>query len=86
MNTYIQGISINTGLNIIQELGLPTGFKIGDIKSTKKFPDEAVVAMIRRISKNTRALTGILQQGASYPFAYSSGEITYFWIPVQYTF
>jgi hypothetical protein len=42
--------------------------------------------MIRRISKNTRALTGILQQGASYPFAYSSGEITYFWIPVQYTF
>jgi hypothetical protein len=86
MNDYIQGIGTTSGFNIIKELNLPTGFRIGDLKTSKKFSDDNVIDLVKRIVSNTKSLNGILQQGASYEYAYNSNGITYYWIPVQYTF
>lgn len=61
-------------------------FVIGDILSKRKMSDEKVKIFTDRLLENSRQLSRVRKKGDNYEFSYTSGGVTYYWIPIEWTF
>ncbi|MCB0517963.1 MAG: hypothetical protein H6577_09275 [Lewinellaceae bacterium] len=82
LRQIMQGVA-KEGLRIGDDLD---NFMISDFLNKRKMSDEKVNAFIKRILNNTEVLSDILKAGRSYEFLYTTGNESYFWVPVEYTF
>ncbi len=82
LRQIMQGVT-KEGLRIGEELD---EFMISDFLNKRKMPDEKVHAFIRRVLNNTKVLEDILRAGRNYEFLYTTGNESYFWVPVEFTF
>lgn len=68
------------------ELQNKDDFIIGDVLHKRKMSDEEVGVFTNRLLENSRKLSRIKKKGKDYEFSYTSGGVTYFWVPIEWTF
>ena len=80
LQALMQGLEDEWGIEKISQ-----DFAIGDIFNPRQMSDAQIESFATRIVKNRNELKKILRMGKDYDFAYSTGENTYYWIPIEYT-
>jgi hypothetical protein len=78
----MQGV-MKEGLRMGDELD---DFMIADFLNKRKMSDQQISAFVKRLLDNTEKLEEILQAGRSYEFLYTTGNESYYWVPVEFTF
>lgn len=82
LNSMMQGVE-KEGINFNIEKKLAK-VKLGDLKRKRVVSDQEINEYIEQITKNYRQLDSILKEGRNYEFSYSSNDITYYWLPIDY--
>lgn len=82
LNSMMQGVE-KEGItfNTRKKLG---NVKLGDLKRKRVVSNEQIDEYIKEVTKNYRQLDEILKDGKNYEFSYSSNDITYYWLPIDF--
>ena len=73
---------IEKGMGI--KLPIPETWKLGDILNDKKVEEGEIMAFAERMVSNLSILRDQIKN-ADYPYSFTRGDHTYYWVPIEFT-